>query len=164
MSLRRLAFLFSRHQVKQIQKSLVILVPQPGFDGIGDRRSFGAWFEPDHHILETGTPFFAKRFADMDWMIATPQGVARFEDGTHTFHPPAARPDLPEDASEALWGTYFANIFNPARLHLQAMRTEIYRRRVRTLLIRQAERLDAGAEGAVPVTRAAASLPVGQAI
>ena len=49
-------------------------------------------------------------------------------------------------------------------LHLQAMRTEIYRRRVRTLLIRQAERLDAGAEGAAPVTRAAAPLPVGQAI
>ncbi|MBB2959802.1 heme ABC transporter permease [Methylobacterium sp. R2-1] len=49
-------------------------------------------------------------------------------------------------------------------LHLQAMRTEIYRRRVRTLLIRQAERLDAGAEGAVPVTRVAATLPVGQAI
>jgi DNA polymerase len=91
----------------------------------GDRRSFGAWFEPDHHILETGTPFFAKRFADMDWMIATPQGVARFEDGTHTFHPPAERPDLPEDASESLWGTYFANIFNPARLHLQAMRSEM---------------------------------------
>lgn len=58
-------------------------------------------------------------------MIATPQGVARFEDGTQTFHPPADRPDLPEDASEALWGTYFANIFNPARLHLQAMRSEM---------------------------------------
>jgi len=47
-------------------------------------------------------------------------------------------------------------------LHLQAMRTEIYRRRVRSLLIRQAERLDAGVQA--PVTRAAAPLPVGQAI
>ncbi|GJE76115.1 heme ABC transporter permease [Methylorubrum suomiense] len=47
-------------------------------------------------------------------------------------------------------------------LHLQAMRTEIYRRRVRALLIRQAERLDAGVQA--PVTRAAVSLPVGQAI
>ena len=47
-------------------------------------------------------------------------------------------------------------------LHLQAMRTEITRRRVRALLIRQAERLDAGAQG--PVARAAAPLPVGQAI
>ena len=32
---------------------------------------------------------------------------------------------MPEDASEALWGTYFANIFNPARIHLNAMRSEM---------------------------------------
>ena len=44
----------------------------------GPRRSFGAWFEPEHPILEAGTPFFAKRFADMDWLIATPEGIARF--------------------------------------------------------------------------------------
>ncbi|THH35165.1 DUF4130 domain-containing protein [Aliishimia ponticola] len=91
----------------------------------GNRRAFGAWFEPDHLILEKATPFFAKRFGDMDWTIATPQAVARFEDGALTFHPPAPRPDLPEDASEALWSTYFANIFNPARIHLQAMRSEM---------------------------------------
>ena len=91
----------------------------------GSRRSFGAWFEPDHLILEVATPFFARRFADMDWTIATPSGLARFEAGELTFHPPAQRPDLPEDASEALWGTYFSNIFNPARVHLQAMRSEM---------------------------------------
>ncbi|MFW2541808.1 UdgX family uracil-DNA binding protein [Primorskyibacter sp. 2E107] len=91
----------------------------------GERRRFGAWFEPDHHILEQATPFFAKRFADMDWTIATPQGVAAFVAGGLSFHPAAPRPDLPQDASEALWGTYFANIFNPARLHLKAMRSEM---------------------------------------
>jgi uracil-DNA glycosylase len=91
----------------------------------GARRRFGAWFEPDHHILEAAPPFFAKRFADMDWTIATPAGVARFENGDLSFHSPAPRPDLPEDASQELWGTYFANIFNPARIHLQAMRSEM---------------------------------------
>ncbi len=91
----------------------------------GPRRSFGAWFEPDHLILEAATPFFARRFADMDWMIATPQGVARFESGSLAFHLPAPRPDFPDDASETLWGTYFANIFNPARIHLNAMRSEM---------------------------------------
>ncbi|MGP6086314.1 UdgX family uracil-DNA binding protein [Antarctobacter jejuensis] len=91
----------------------------------GPRRRFGAWFEPDHLILEAATPFFARRFADMDWTIATPQGVARFENGALSFHPTAPHPDLPEDASQALWGTYFANIFNPARLHLKAMRSEM---------------------------------------
>ena len=90
----------------------------------GPRRSFGAWFEPEHPILEAATPFFAKRFADMDWLIATPEGTARF-DGTITYDPPADRPNLPEDASHDLWQTYFANIFNPARIKTQAMRSEM---------------------------------------
>lgn len=92
----------------------------------GDRRRFGAWFEPEHQVLEVGSPFFAKRFADMDWTIATPVGIARFENGNLSYFLPAAEPpDLPRDASEALWGTYFANIFNPARIRPQAMRSEM---------------------------------------
>lgn len=95
--------------------------------GDGPRRSFGAWFEPEHPILEAGTPFFAKRFADMDWLIATPEGIARF-DGAIAYAPPAPRPDLPADASHGLWQTYFANIFNPARIKTQAMRSEMPRK------------------------------------
>lgn len=91
----------------------------------GDRRRFAAWFEPEHNTLEPGSSFFVKRFADMDWMIATPRLTARFERGALTFHPAGERPDLPEDASEALWATYFANIFNPARVKLAAMRSEM---------------------------------------
>lgn len=93
-------------------------------DGTGPRRRFGAWFQPDHAIIEAAAPFFARRFADMDWLIATPQGVARF-DGKLCFGPPVARPDLPDDAMEGLWGTYFSNIFNPARVKLAAMRSEM---------------------------------------
>lgn len=91
----------------------------------GRRRRFAAWFEPRHNTLEPGSTFFAERFADMDWMIATPRLTARFEDGALTFHPGGARPDLPDDASQALWATYFANIFNPARIKLDAMRAEM---------------------------------------
>ena len=91
----------------------------------GPRRRFAAWFEPEHNTLEPGSAFFAKRFADMDWMIATPRLTARFENGKLTFDPPAPRPDLPDDASEGLWATYFANIFNPARVKLDAMRSEM---------------------------------------
>ena len=104
-------------------------------DGLGDgpspgphpnpRRRFAAWFEPEHNTLEPGSSFFAKRFADMDWIIATPRLTAQFEDGRMTFGPAAPRPDLPEDASEGLWATYFANIFNPARIKLEAMRSEM---------------------------------------
>ena len=95
--------------------------------GNGPRRSFGAWFEPEHLILEAAAPFFARRFADMDWLIATPEGIARF-DGTITYAPPAPRPDFPADASHTLWQTYFANIFNPARIKTDAMRSEMPRK------------------------------------
>ena len=45
------------------------------------RRFFAAWFEPDHNIVEDTAPFFARRFADMDWLIATPKGTASFIGG-----------------------------------------------------------------------------------
>lgn len=92
---------------------------------VSNRRNFAAWFEPEHFTLEPGSSFFAKRFADMDWMIATPDQTATFRNGSVTFGPGSARPDLPEDASEALWATYFANIFNPARIKLKAMQSEM---------------------------------------
>ncbi len=47
-------------------------------------------------------------------------------------------------------------------LHLYTMRTEILRRRVRTLTIREAERLDAGV--AIPRETPASGLPVGQPV
>lgn len=89
------------------------------------RRRFAAWFEPEHNTLEPGAAFFAKRFADMDWMIATPQLTAQFRTGALSFGPAGARPDLPDDAAESLWATYFANIFNPARIKLDAMQSEM---------------------------------------
>lgn len=92
------------------------------------RRSFAAWFEPDHNTLQPGTKFFVNRFADMDWMIATPHQTARFVAGQLNFGPGGPRPDLPEDASEALWATYFANIFNPARIKIGAMQSEMPRK------------------------------------
>ncbi len=94
----------------------------------GERRSFAAWFEPTHHTVEPTAPFFARRFADMDWMIATPDVTAQFVDGNLSFHPGQPKPDLPEDATEDLWGTYFCNIFNPARLKVQAMTSEMPRK------------------------------------
>lgn len=89
------------------------------------RRRFAAWFEPAHNTLEPGSSFFVKRFADMDWVIATPHLTARFEAGELSFHSGIIRPNLPEDASEKLWATYFANIFNPARIKLNAMHSEM---------------------------------------
>ncbi|MBC7737190.1 MAG: UdgX family uracil-DNA binding protein [Candidatus Saccharibacteria bacterium] len=97
----------------------------PGETG---RRSFAAWFEPDHNTLEPGTKFFVNRFADMDWLIATPRQTAQFVAGDLTFAKGGPRPDLPDDASEVLWATYFTNIFNPARIKINAMQTEMPRK------------------------------------
>ncbi len=90
-----------------------------------NRRSFAAWFEPTHNTVEPTADFFARRFADMDWRILTPKTSAIFEGGTLTFTQGQPKPDLPEDASEALWITYFRNIFNPARLKPRAMQSEM---------------------------------------
>jgi len=94
----------------------------------GPRRRFAAWFEPTHHTVEPTAPFFTRRFADMDWVIATPDVTAKFENGTLSFEAGAPRPDLPEDGAEELWGTYFRNIFNPARVKVQAMTSEMPRK------------------------------------
>jgi len=89
------------------------------------RRSFAAWFEPTHDTVEPTAPFFANRFADMDWRIVTPQKTAIFCNGSLTFDAGKPKPALPEDANEALWITYFRSIFNPARLKVQAMQSEM---------------------------------------
>ncbi|PZX18269.1 DNA polymerase [Palleronia aestuarii] len=94
-------------------------------DGLGARRRFAAWFEPTHHIAEPNAPFFARRFGDMDWVIQTPDLQVTFTEGEIAFGPGAAKPPLPEDATEALWSTYFRNIFNPARLKVKAMQAEM---------------------------------------
>ena len=95
---------------------------QPG------RRAFTAWFEPDHFIVEAASPFFARRFGDMDWAIATPTLTARFSDGQLTHEVTGDVPPPPTDATEDLWRTYYANIFNPARLMVSAMTSEMPRK------------------------------------
>ena len=89
------------------------------------RRAFAAWFEPEHPIVEAAASFFAKRFGDMDWIIATPSVTARFESGLLSFAVTQGKARPPADESEELWRTYFASIFNPARLMVSAMTSEM---------------------------------------
>ncbi|MWP40079.1 UdgX family uracil-DNA binding protein [Rhodobacter sphaeroides] len=92
------------------------------------RRAFAAWFEPDHPVEEAATPFFARRFGDMDWAIVTPEVTARFVAGQLDFAPTEERTAPPADGTEELWRTYYANIFNPARLMVKAMQSEMPKR------------------------------------
>ncbi|WP_370400216.1 UdgX family uracil-DNA binding protein [Sulfitobacter sp. JB4-11] len=90
-----------------------------------NRRQFLSWFEPDHRIEELIAPFFTRRFGDMDWVIVTPEVTTRFEGGALSHE--AVRSDRLElsDDTEELWRTYYANIFNPARLKIKAMQSEM---------------------------------------
>ncbi len=89
------------------------------------RRRFTAWFEPDHYIVEATAPFFARRFGDMDWHIASPKGCATCVDGVLDYAPGVTKPAVLADPTEELWRTYYTNIFNPARLKVQAMQSEM---------------------------------------
>lgn len=87
---------------------------------------YAAWFEPTHRIVALAAPFFMRRFAAMDWAILTPEESVRWQNGELTFGPGASGDAVPgEDAVEDQWRTYFASIFNPARLKIGAMTAEM---------------------------------------
>ena len=91
---------------------------------------FVAWFEPQHLIVEANVPFFRGRFANMRWSILTPDACAHWdpEKSEATLTPGVPRSAAPaEDAAEALWLTYYASIFNPARVKISAMTAEMPR-------------------------------------
>ena len=91
-----------------------------------NKETFAAWFEPDHHIVRTGAPFFRKRFANMDWSILTPRGCAHWNGKELTFTKGIPKDPL-EDADdfESAWKTYYRSIFNPARVKVGAMKSEM---------------------------------------
>ena len=93
------------------------------------RERFVAWFEPDHFIVEAASPFFRKRFANMDWSIFTPKGCAHWIAGEFELSPGVLRDPCDQpDVIEGIWRTYYRSIFNPARLKLKAMQSEMPRR------------------------------------
>jgi len=93
------------------------------------REQFVAWFEPQYRIVRLASPFFVKRFAAMDWSILTPYECAHWDGGSLQFTPGVPREAAPdEDALEELWRGYYRNIFNPARLKVKAMQTEMAKR------------------------------------
>jgi DNA polymerase len=93
-----------------------------------------AWFEPEHHVLDLVAPFFTKRFASLSWSILTPARSAHWDGERLTYAAGADRGAVPgEDALEAYWQTYYASIFNPARLKVDAMTRQMPRKYWRNL-------------------------------
>ena len=90
-------------------------------------RIFLAWFEPSHHIVDAAAPFFMRRFANERWAIMTPERSAFWDKERLTVTADTfSKRNLPDtDALEDYWRTYFASIFNPARLKIAAMQREM---------------------------------------
>ena len=94
--------------------------------GASHKTRFVAWFEPDHHIVRREAGFFMRRFANMRWSILTPELTVHWDGKVLTEGPGATRADAPDgDPVEETWKTYYASIFNPARLKVKAMTKEM---------------------------------------
>ena len=103
-------------------------------ESAAEPETFVAWFEPAHRVTEAVAPFFAKRYANMRFSILTPDACAHWDMKALAFTPGADPADAPpEDALEDFWRTYYASIFNPARLNPKAMQREMPKRYWRNL-------------------------------
>jgi DNA polymerase len=93
-----------------------------------------AWHRPDHCIVRLTAPFFVRRFATMRWSILTPDDSVAWDGNEVSFGPGVPASQARQgDALDELWRTYYANIFNPARLNLRAMKRELPVRHWKTL-------------------------------
>lgn len=90
---------------------------------------FIAWYEPEHHIVRTNAKFFVERFANMRWSILTPEASIHWDGETLRQSAGGSKLDAPaNDAIEDVWKSYYKSIFNPARVKLKAMGTEMPRK------------------------------------
>ncbi len=86
-----------------------------------------AWFEPTHYIVDLAAEFFRRRYTNMKWSILTPYRSAHWEgEGEVWFSGGADRSLAPEqDRFESAWQSYYRSTFNPARIKVQAMQSEM---------------------------------------
>ena len=87
---------------------------------------FIAWHRPDHNIVRKVAPFFSRRFKAMDWTILTPTESVVWDQSQLVYGDGVPRGEAPSgDELEDLWKTYYAHIFNPARIKIKMMKSEM---------------------------------------
>lgn len=93
-----------------------------------------AWYRPDHFVVPMIAPFFANRFATMNWSILTPDCSVDWNRSQLRFGPGVDRSRAPaDDELEELWRTYYQATYNPARTNVKLMRQEMPARHWATL-------------------------------
>lgn len=85
-----------------------------------------AWHQAEHFTLKPGTPFFVRRFGDKPWSIFTPFESAHWDLKELTFGEGMAQRDFNvKDPFDEMWKTYYKSIYNPSRLKIKMMKTEM---------------------------------------
>lgn len=93
-------------------------------DSDGDH--YVAWHQPDHLVVRLTAPFFQRRFSVMRWSILTPDESVHWNGEQLHYAPGVPASEAPrEDAWEELWKTFYASIFNPARIKIDMMKREM---------------------------------------
>jgi DNA polymerase len=92
----------------------------------GNDKHYVAWHRPDHFVLRKIAPFFSRRFKAMNWTILTRDESVTWNQHELKYFQGVDRSEAPSgDELEDLWRTYYANIFNPARIKIKAMKSEM---------------------------------------
>ena len=124
-----------RHQVQRDAHKMHAFVrfrevAESGADGTTAVR-YVAFHRPDHLIVRREAAWFKRRFPEMAFSLLTPDACAHWDPATQSMSftdgVDASAAADPDDV-EALWLTYYAHIFNPARIKLNAMVNEMPRR------------------------------------
>lgn len=92
---------------------------------IDDQEWFVAHHNPDHKIMRLAGPFFQERFKGMKWTIFTPDESAHWDGEDLSYSPGVEITETLNDQQEDLWKTYYASVFNPARIKVKAMKKEM---------------------------------------
>lgn len=85
-----------------------------------------AWHKAEHYALRPGASFFARRFGDRRWSIFTPDESAHWDLEKLTFGEGLQHHEfLARDDWDEVWKTYYKSIFNPARIKIKMMKSEM---------------------------------------
>lgn len=88
--------------------------------------TYVAWHQPEHLIIELATPFFVRRFGDKPWSIFTPDASAHWDLQELKFSEGLSQNEFHHrDDFDDLWKIYYRSIYNPARLKIKMMKSEM---------------------------------------
>lgn len=120
------AMLLNKSIKRDIHKMHAFVRFKKHFDPRIEKGIFVAWHKPEHLTLAPSASFFVKRFGDKPWSIFTPDLSAHWDLKNLRFDKGMAFKDFNiKDQWDDMWKTYYASIYNPARINIKMMKQEM---------------------------------------